>query len=166
MVDKDLTIDLMQRFEREVTLTPSNNILLNTEQIEQCIPHRDPFLWINKITTIDDENKLIQGILNLTIQNPIFKGHFPGNPIFPGVLQVEAIGQNTAILFAKLNKNSEEIPAIIEIKAAKFLQKIQPDCEVYINSTLIEDGLFFISAGQILQNGTICSCAVLKGLYL
>ena len=67
-------------------------IPLNYQAIKKILPHRFPFLLVDRVTEIE-LNKRIVGIKNVTINEPFFKGHFPGNPIMPGVLIIEAMAQ-------------------------------------------------------------------------
>ena len=64
--------------------------LYDINEIEKMLPHRFPFLMVDKIMEIEDES--IVGVKNITMNEPIFTGHFPGNPVFPGVLQIEGYG--------------------------------------------------------------------------
>ena len=71
--------------------------MLDTIQIQEYLPHRYPFVLVDRVTEIDSGNK-IAGIKNVTINEPFFQGHFPGNPIMPGVLIIEALAQLSGIL--------------------------------------------------------------------
>ncbi len=70
--------------------------MLNNIDIQNIIPHRYPFLLVDKIIEMQPGKKAV-GIKNVTINEPFFQGHFPGNPIMPGVLQVEALAQVGAV---------------------------------------------------------------------
>jgi 3-hydroxyacyl-[acyl-carrier-protein] dehydratase len=82
-----------------------NKVAMNLEEIKKCLPHRDPLLLIDAIHELNlDEN--ITASKLLTNDEPVFKGHFPGNPIYPGVYYIEAIAQSGAILsFLTREKN-------------------------------------------------------------
>lgn len=71
--------------------------MMNNIDIQKILPHRYPFLLVDKITELE-EGKCITGIKNVTINEPFFQGHFPGNPIMPGVLICEALAQVGAVL--------------------------------------------------------------------
>jgi len=73
--------------------------IFDSNQISAILPHRYPFLLVDKIIQIDKES--ITGLKNVTINEPFFQGHFPGNPIMPGVLQVEALAQTAGVLALK-----------------------------------------------------------------
>jgi UDP-3-O-[3-hydroxymyristoyl] N-acetylglucosamine deacetylase/3-hydroxyacyl-[acyl-carrier-protein] dehydratase len=99
--------------------------LFDSIAIEKMLPHRFPFLMIDKIMEIN-ENSIV-GVKNITMNEPIFTGHFPGNPVFPGVLQIEAMAQ-TGGVFA-LNQVEEPhlyTTYFMKIDKVKFKQKVVP----------------------------------------
>jgi len=99
--------------------------LFDSVAIEKMLPHRYPFLMIDKIMEIN-ENSIV-GVKNITMNEPIFTGHFPGNPVFPGVLQIEAMAQ-TGGVFA-LNQVEEPhlyTTYFMKIDKVKFKQKVVP----------------------------------------
>ncbi len=72
---------------------------LDISQIQEYLPHRYPFLLVDKVVEFEPGVRLL-GVKNITFNEPIFQGHFPGQPIFPGVLIMEALAQCTALLTA------------------------------------------------------------------
>jgi UDP-3-O-[3-hydroxymyristoyl] N-acetylglucosamine deacetylase/3-hydroxyacyl-[acyl-carrier-protein] dehydratase len=99
--------------------------LYNINDIEKMLPHRFPFLMIDKIMEIQDES--IVGVKNITMNEPIFTGHFPGNPIFPGVLQIEAMAQVGGIFaLSKVEDPHLYSTYFMKIDNVKFKQKVIP----------------------------------------
>ena len=99
--------------------------LFNINDIEKMLPHRFPFLMIDKIMEIHDES--IVGVKNITMNEPIFTGHFPGNPIFPGVLQIEAMAQVGGIFaLSKVEDPHLYSTYFMKIDNVKFKQKVIP----------------------------------------
>jgi 3-hydroxyacyl-[acyl-carrier-protein] dehydratase len=100
---------------------------LDIAQILEALPHRYPFLMIDKIIEIDGDDSAI-GIKNVTINEPIFQGHFPGKPIFPGVLIIEGMAQTAgAIAIAKDSlSTSKKIVMMLTIDKAKFRKPAGP----------------------------------------
>lgn len=110
--------------------------LYDINDIEKMLPHRYPFLLVDKIMEITDDS--IIGVKNITMNEPQFTGHFPGNPVFPGVLQIEAMAQCGGI-FA-LNKVEDPhlySTYFMKIDNVKFKQKILPGDTVVFELTLL-----------------------------
>jgi 3-hydroxyacyl-[acyl-carrier-protein] dehydratase len=100
---------------------------LEIDAILKCLPHRYPFLMIDKIIDIDGDDSAV-GIKNITFNEPIFQGHFPENPVFPGVLIIEGMAQTagaTVIAHDALN-DGKKIVLLITIDKAKFRKPARP----------------------------------------
>ncbi len=102
--------------------------ILNVDEIMRILPHRYPFLMIDRIESCDDKTQIV-AIKNVTCNEPFFQGHFPGNPVMPGVLQVEAMAQAGGVLLSRANEYKGQIPYFTGIKNVKFRRIVQPgDC--------------------------------------
>ena len=130
--------------------------LYNIVDIEGMLPHRYPFLMVDKIMEIH-ENSII-GVKNITMNEPIFTGHFPGNPVFPGVLQIEAMAQVGGIFaLSKVEEPHLYSTYFMKIDKVKFKQKIMPGDTVVFELTLlspIRRGLVEMG-GKAFVNGKI-----------
>ena len=99
--------------------------LYNINDIEKMLPHRFPFLMVDKIMEINEES--IIGVKNITMNEPIFQGHFPGNPVFPGVLMIEAMAQVGGIFaLSKVDEPHLYSTYFMKIDSVKFKQKVIP----------------------------------------
>lgn len=102
---------------------------MNVNEILKVLPHRYPFMLVDRITEMDVEGKRIVGYKNLTFNEPFFQGHFPSEPIMPGVMQLEAMAQVAGILLNKVNDKVGKIAYFMSIDKAKFRRKVVPgDC--------------------------------------
>lgn len=99
--------------------------MLNIKEIREILPHRYPFLLVDKIVELEAGKKAV-GIKNVTVNEPFFQGHFPEFPIMPGVLIVEALAQTAGIAVAVLEENKGKLGVFASIEAIKFKYQVQP----------------------------------------
>ncbi len=99
--------------------------MLDVKQIQEIIPHRYPFLLVDKIIDIEYGKKAI-GIKNVTVNEPFFQGHFPGNPIMPGVLIVEAMAQVGAVSILGMEANKGKLAVFAGIDGVRFRRQVVP----------------------------------------
>lgn len=108
---------------------------MTKKDIENIIPHRDPFLLIDEILEIEP-GKWIKGVKHVKEQEYYFKGHFPQNPIMPGVLQIETIAQAGAVAVLILPENRGKLVLFAGIDKARFKRKVKPGDELVIEVTI------------------------------
>ncbi len=103
----------------------SRPVILNVKEIAKILPHRYPFLLVDRIIYMNLEENVIIGQKNVTINEHFFEGHFPGVPIMPGVLILEALAQTGGILVHQKG-NNEKIAVLLNINNAKFRKPVIP----------------------------------------
>ncbi len=103
---------------------PTLPAVFNLEQIEKTLPHRHPFLFVDKIIELTDT--VIVGVKNVTFNEWFFPGHFPGNPVMPGVLQIEALAQTGGILCINAMPKGDYDTYFLKIDNCKFKQMVRP----------------------------------------
>ncbi|HSC36238.1 MAG TPA: bifunctional UDP-3-O-[3-hydroxymyristoyl] N-acetylglucosamine deacetylase/3-hydroxyacyl-ACP dehydratase [Chitinophagaceae bacterium] len=128
---------------------PNQPPLYNTQQIERKLPHRYPFLLVDKIIELTD--KRIVGIKNVTFNEQHFAGHFPGNPVMPGVLQIEALAQTGGILCINAMPPGDYDTYFLKIDNCKFKQKVVPGDTMILKMELISP----IRRGICEMRGTV-----------
>lgn len=99
--------------------------MLTNKQIQNILPHRYPFLLVDRITEIEDGKRAV-GIKNVTVNEPFFQGHFPGEPIMPGVLIVEAMAQVGAVALLSQPENKGKLALFTGIDGMKFKHTVTP----------------------------------------
>jgi beta-hydroxyacyl-[acyl carrier protein] dehydratase FabZ len=112
---------------------------LDINMIQKILPHRYPFLLVDKI--ISSTDKTIVGIKNVTINEPFFQGHFPGHPIMPGVLILEAMAQVGGIGALSLPENLGKMAYFLSIKEAKFRKPVLPGDQLVIEVEVLKKKL-------------------------
>lgn len=116
-------------------MTNPHSLPISVERIMQMIPHRYPFLMIDRIIEIELDSYII-GVKNVTINEPFFTGHFPGKPVMPGVLIIEAMAQTSAVLVVQtLGKEAEgKLVYFMSIEEAKFRKPVVPGDRLHIRA--------------------------------
>ncbi len=116
---------------------PDKEPLFDINSISRLLPHRYPFLLVDKIIELTDTH--VVGVKNVTINEPFFQGHFPGNPIFPGVLQIEAMAQTGGILALNAVDDPQNWDTyFLKIENARFKSKVVPGDTLILKMELLE----------------------------
>ena len=105
---------------------------LNIKEIIKRIPHRYPLLLVDKVVDYEEE-KWIKTIKNVTMNELFFQGHFPGEPIMPGVLIIEALAQTGGILALLDNENENKVAFFMTINNAKFRKPVVPGDQLFLH---------------------------------
>ena len=145
------------------------NVDYQKKEIERILPHRSPFLLIDSIKSIDLKNKIIVGQRKIDEFDPVFKGHFPNYPIYPGVLLIEMIGQMGVCLYrflanntSILNPDTDSIAIkLIKIHHVLLQNEVLPGDEVTIICQELEsDDYTAKGIGQIVKGEQICTVCI------
>ena len=110
--------------------------IVDINTIMKILPHRYPFLLVDRIIEMGDKN--IVGIKNVTINEPFFQGHFPGHPIMPGVLILEAMAQVAGVGALNMPENLGKLAYFLTIDNAKFRKPVIPGDTLRIESVLVK----------------------------
>src|SRR4051812_15968442 len=119
---------------------PAQTPVMKIEQILASLPHRYPFLLVDRVLELTDER--IVALKNVSINEPYFQGHFPGAPVMPGVLQVEAMAQAGGILASKVVSfdPATQVMLFMAIDAVKFRKAVVPGDQLHITVVPLRKG--------------------------
>ncbi|MGZ4818638.1 MAG: 3-hydroxyacyl-ACP dehydratase FabZ [Terriglobales bacterium] len=121
--------------DTEATKEPKTT--LGIEDIQRILPHRYPFLLIDRVVDLTRKERIV-ALKNVTINEPFFQGHFPGYPIMPGVLMVEAIAQaGGALLLTEIADREQSLMVFSGIERARFRRPVVPGDQLRIEVTVL-----------------------------
>ena len=138
---------------------------IKKEDIKKYLPHREPFLFIDEVVSIKNDNKI--HCKKLIIEEEYFlQGHFPNNPIFPGVIIIEALGQASGILgFSLMNKSPEEgsIYVLAGVDKVRFRKRVRPGDNIDLYSKVVSEkrGIWKFDCRAELDSELVCSAIIL-----
>ncbi len=138
---------------------------INKEDIKKYLPHREPFLFVDEVIEVI-ENKEIHATKYINEDEYFLNGHFPNNPIFPGVIIIEALGQASGILgFVSMNKTPEEgsIYVLAGVDKVRFRKRIRPGDNIDLFSKVVSEkrGIWKFDCRAELDNKLVCSATIL-----
>ena len=132
----------------------------NVEQIMEFLPHRYPFLLVDRLTVEEPGVKGI-GLKNVTMNEEFFQGHFPGNPVMPGVLQIEAMAQTAgAVVISGMENYKEEKLGVffMSIDGVKFRKPVKPGDQLKMHVEKIKErGKIYVFKGETFVDGKLVS---------
>ncbi len=145
---------------------PTGEGVLDVNEVLKILPHRYPFLMVDRVVDCLNENKCV-AIKNVTINEPYFVGHFPGHPIMPGVLQLEAMAQVSSVLMLRKPENAGKLGYFMSADNVKWRRPVLPGDTLFIESEIIKiRGSIGQTRCRCLVNGEVVSEAELKFLLL
>ena len=144
-------------------------MVFDVMQIQEMLPHRYPFLLVDRITDVKAGVE-VEGFLNISITNAVFQGHFPGHPIYPGVLIIEGMAQTGAILpFTIMDKDElkDKVVYFMSIDKAKFRKPVLPgDRLVYKVKTIKHRGKIWQLDAKAYVDEELVAEAELKAMIM
>jgi len=172
--EKDALIGILKREMIQMPAESSSLVNYIGSDINELIPHRPPFALISAITAINLKETSIQATSEINPNDPIFAGHFPGAPVYPGVMQIEAMGQAGLCLAYFVKNNTLEIKKenlavkglFTRVHNAGFNKGVQPGDTLIIRVKSIEDDDFMgLMAAQVIMNNEVYSHSILEVYY-
>ena len=166
--------DVIKRARRRPLHAPAETTVataIGRAEIERLLPHRDPLLLVDRISEVDLEAQTLCAHRRVDPDDPVFAGHFPGAPVYPGALQVEAMGQASVCLHQLLELGRAEVHAedrpqalrLLRVHHALFIAEARPGEELTLLSRRLEsDSYTVVCAAQVLKQETICAMAIME----
>ena len=141
----------------------SHEKTIDIRGVLNLLPHRYPFVMIDRVVEIVSDDELV-ALKNVTINEPFFQGHYPGRPVMPGVLQVEAMAQAAGVLLLRrLPADDNKIAFFMSVDKVKFRQAVEPgdSIEIRVKLVKIRGNKIATATGECKVNGKTCSSAEL-----
>jgi 3-hydroxyacyl-[acyl-carrier-protein] dehydratase len=137
---------------------------MNITEIKEILPHREPFLFVDEVLTIDE--KKIVAKREIRRDEYFFKGHFPSEPIMPGVLMIEALAQTGAVML--LRKYKGAIPLFMGIDKARFRKIVRPGDVLIMEVELLQERgtVVKISGVAKVNEDVVCEAVILAGIKI
>lgn len=140
-------------------------MMMDVNEIREYLPHRYPFLLVDRVIELIPGESIV-AIKNVTVNEPYFNGHFPGHPVMPGVLLVEAMAQAAGILgFKTMNKRPEDgsIYYFVGADDLRFKRPVVPGDQVKLEARVISDrrGIWKFDVKASVDDSLVCSATIL-----
>ena len=152
-LNQKLAAKLLQQAELQDRMAKAGtSALLDIRRIQKILPHRYPFLLVDRVIEIDGD-RFIKGIKNVTYNELFFQGHFPGTPIMPGVLILEALAQVSGLLFAQKLEHTGKLALLLGMDGVKMRKSVVPGDQLILISEVI----------RTRSKTAVCKCTAMVG---
>jgi 3-hydroxyacyl-[acyl-carrier-protein] dehydratase len=129
---------------------------MNREQIKEILPHREPMLLVDEVFLNEDGSAT--GYYTVRGDEFFLQGHYPGNPIVPGVIQCEIMAQSAGIMFAEQMRDSNVVPLYTGLDKVRFKRPVKPGERIQIDTVLVKSfHPMYVLRGKLSVDGKICS---------
>jgi UDP-3-O-[3-hydroxymyristoyl] N-acetylglucosamine deacetylase/3-hydroxyacyl-[acyl-carrier-protein] dehydratase len=158
----ELARAMSRQFAKLMTLVPpaivpKGGAVLDVNDLMQILPHRYPFLMVDRIVAFEGDTKCT-GIKSVTINEPFFQGHFPGHPVMPGVLQLEAMAQVASIVLLRMAGAAGKIGYFMSADEVKFRKPVMPGDTLFIHVEMLKfRGRIAKAVGRCMVNDEVVS---------
>lgn len=155
--------------------TSTHQVAIGRDAIERMLPHRGPMLMLDSIGSVDLEQRGIRASRAVAVDDPVFAGHFPGEPVYPAFLQFEIAGQAGLCLLEFLRRDSTEVSGdarprgvrLVRAHDGVLVNEIHPgDVLTALALVLDDNDLTSLFAAQVLKGDTVCSAIILEVCFV
>ena len=146
--------------------TATLSLPVNVEQIQELLPHRYPFLLVDRVIELEPDQRVVT-LKNVTINEPFFNGHFPGHPVMPGVLLVEAMAQAAGLLTQLSNRikgnNASPLFYLVKVDNARFSAPVVPGDQLRLEVSVkrVMRGMGLFAARTVVDGKEVASCELM-----
>jgi len=177
-MDPDDLKAIIRKGKKKPIWTPgetTRDVSIELDAVKRLLPHRDPFLFVDRIAKVDHDQMALTAHRVIQENDPIFAGHFPEYPIYPGVLQLETMGQAGICLTHFLRNNTFEVGPDVKpvdvrafkIHSALFIDEVRPGAELTIDARVLsDDAMTAVCSGQIRVGSVITTVAVMEVYFV
>lgn len=140
--------------------------MMDIHRILEKLPHRYPFLLVDRVLDIDLQAKTIRAIKNVSVNEPCFTGHFPGRPVMPGVLMLEAMAQSCALLSFEtegVSLGDNQVFYFVGIDGARFKRPVEPGDQLILDVSLdrIKGGIYKFKGVARVGDSMACEAEIM-----
>jgi UDP-3-O-[3-hydroxymyristoyl] N-acetylglucosamine deacetylase/3-hydroxyacyl-[acyl-carrier-protein] dehydratase len=158
----DLARTMSKQFAKLMTMVPPSIVpkggsVLDVNDLMKILPHRYPFLLVDRVVAFEGDTKCT-GIKSVTINEPYFQGHFPGHPVMPGVLQLEAMAQVASVILLRISGSAGQIGYFMSADEVKFRKPVVPGDTLFIHVEMLKfRGRIAKAVGRCMVNDEVVS---------
>ncbi len=141
---------------------------LGRKDVDRMLPHREPFAFVDGIVAFDPAQRAVEGFRHIRRDDPVFVGHFPHHPVYPGVLLVETMGQLACCLRALTLSCSNPLDVrALSVQSATFLGEVAPGANLTVLARELDDNdTIGVAAGQVLDGDRIVATCVMEVYFV
>lgn len=139
---------------------------MNIDEIKRVLPHRYPFLLVDRVIEINKEGNYLKAIKNVTVNEPFFEGHFPDYPLMPGVLIVEGLAQAAGLFVLESGLDKNKVALFLGIDRFRFKKQVKPGDRLFyeVKQKMCRSGIFKFDVKAYVENKVVAEGEIMIGV--